>query len=91
MSGRRLVSIRRRVPAADLDGYRETWKALRLAVESGGSHAWGFVSASDRTEVLEFLEFAEGMDPRADREVAAALEALGERFGGSPEEWEESG
>lgn len=91
MTGRRLVSIRRRVPAADADGYAGAWARARQAVEATGSHAWAFASAGDASERIEFLEFAHGSDPRDDPRVAAALDALSRAHGGTIDEWEEAG
>lgn len=88
---RRLVSIRRRVGGEDLQGYVAGWSAVRAAVEGAGSHAWAFAAEGDSSERLEFLEFAEGADPRGQPDVAAALAALDQAFPATAEEWEEAG
>lgn len=88
---RRLVSIRRRVPAAEASDYAEAWSHTRRAVEATGSHAWAFASTGDASERIEFLEFADGSDPRDDSRVVSALDALGRAYGGTIHEWEEAG
>lgn len=88
---RRLVSIRRRVPAGDAGAYSAAWSRARRAVEASGAHAWAFASAADASERIEFLEFADASDPRDDPGVASALDALGRAYGGTIDEWEEAG
>jgi hypothetical protein len=91
LTARRLVSIRRRVAEGMLEAYRARWSSVREAVEGAGQHAWSFVSASDPREMIEFLEFADGADPRDDPRAAAALGRLEREYGGTLEEWEEAG
>lgn len=91
MKKRRLVSIRRRVPSSEAEGYGTVWSRARQAVEAAGSHAWAFASTGDASERIEFLEFADGSDPRDHPDVAAALDALGRAYGGTIDEWEEAG
>lgn len=88
---RRLVSIRRRVPPRSEEAYRRAWAEARAAVEATGSHAWAFASAHDASERMEFLEFADGADPRRDPAATAALRTLERDYGGEIEEWEEAG
>lgn len=92
---RRLVSTRRRVPAAQAPRYSELWERLRGAAAAEGAHAWRFVSA-DRPELyVEFLEFAGDQDPRRAPAVAAAIGEVERAFGAPPpaaapsEEWRE--
>lgn len=73
---RRLVSLRRRVPAERLGEYAELWRELAAAVTADGSHAWRFVSADDPGLHLEFLEFRADADPRSRPTVEAALDRL---------------
>lgn len=89
--GRRLVSIRRRVEVSESEAYGRKWGEARAAVEAAGSHAWAFASSMDPADRMEFLEFAEGADPRSDPVVAAALEALESDHRGATDEWEEAG
>jgi hypothetical protein len=88
--GRRLVSIRRRVPAAEAAGYADAWSGARQAIETTGAHAWAFASTGDASERIEFLEFADGADPRDDSRVVAALDRLWRAYGGTIDEWEEA-
>lgn len=81
MSERRLVSIRRRVPAPELDAYRAAWRELHAAATARGAHAWHFASADSPEVVLEFLEFGADTDVREDAAVLAALQQLHTRFG----------
>lgn len=78
---RRLVSIRRWVPAEARDEYDAGWLRLHAAATAGGGHAWRFVSASDANLHLEFLEFAAARDLREDPEILASLQALHRSFG----------
>lgn len=89
--GRRLVSIRRRVPAREAAAYAAAWSHARRAVEATGSHAWAFASTGDASERIEFLEFADGSDPRDESPVVSALDALEHAYGGTIHEWEEAG
>lgn len=84
---RRLVSIRRRVPAPLRDRYDQAWDELARRVSAGGAHAWRFVAAEAPDLHVEFLEFAAGADPRHDPEVAAALRVLGAVAAADAEEW----
>jgi hypothetical protein len=88
---RRLVSIRRRVGPGAIADYRRSWSAVREAVEARGAHAWAFSSAGDAAEMMEFLEFRAGSDPREDPRVAALLRELDRAHDGVTEEWEEAG
>ena len=81
MSPRRLVSIRRHVPADRIPEYAELWTALYHAATARGAHAWAFASADHRDTYLEFLEFGEDTDVRSDTRVVAAIEALHTKFG----------
>lgn len=81
MSERRLVSIRRRVPASEQSAYRSAWSELHDAATARGAHAWHFVSAESQEVVLEFLEFGADTDVREDPAVLAALQQLHARFG----------
>jgi hypothetical protein len=78
---RRLVSIRRLVPQDRIPEYAELWAALHRAATARGAHAWAFASADHRDVFLEFLEFGDASDIRADPETVAAIQALHERFG----------
>lgn len=80
MSRRLLTSRPRHVAAANRAAYDAAWEALRGAATGRGAHAWRFVSTILPERYLEFLEFAEGADPRDDAAVAEALRALDERF-----------
>lgn len=88
---RRLVSIRRRIGPDAIADYRRSWSAVRDAVEATGAHAWAFSSAARRGEMMEFLEFRAGSDPREDPRVAALLGELDRAHDGVTEEWEEAG
>ncbi len=78
---RRLVSIRRLVPQERIPEYVELWTALHLAATARGAHAWSFVSTDHANVFLEFLEFGDASDVRADEPTLAAIQALHERFG----------
>jgi hypothetical protein len=78
---RRLVSIRRTVPQDRIPEYAELWAALHRAATERGAHAWSFASVDHRDVFLEFLEFGEASDVRADAATVAAIQALHERFG----------
>lgn len=78
---RRLVSIRRWVPAERRDEYDTAWLRLHSAATALGGHAWRFVSASEANIYLEFLEFATDRDLRQDPEVLASLSGLHQGFG----------
>jgi hypothetical protein len=85
---RRLVSLRRRTDPAGRARYDTLWSGLRDAATAAGAHAWRFVACGDPDQNLEFLEFAQGADPRYLPEVAAFLTRLEAEAGGSEaEEW----
>jgi hypothetical protein len=87
---RRLVSLRRRTDPAAGERYDALWSALQGAATAAGARAWRFVAQGDQGLHLEFLEFAEGSDPRALPEVAALLGRLDAEVGGAEvEEWDE--
>ena len=91
MSGaRRLVSTRRRVGAAQRDGYHTLWGELHGRATALGAHAWRFAAAAEPELFLEFLEFRAGSDPRADAAVDALLRRMDAEAGTSQaEEWDE--
>lgn len=90
MSTRRLVSQRRTVSPGESEAYATLWEALRFEVEAYSGHAWRFVSTIHPDSHLEFLEFAQGSDPRSRPAVSAALAALDAlAAAGDCEEWEE--
>ena len=80
---RRLVSIRRLVPADRIPEYAEAWAVLHHAATAAGAHAWAFASADHRDVYMEFLEFGDGSDVRGDPATLAAIQALHEKFGES--------
>jgi hypothetical protein len=87
---RRLVSLRRRADPAAGERYDALWSELRGAATAAGAHAWRFVAHGDPGLHLEFLEFAEGADPREVPEVASLLARLHAEVGGAEgEEWDE--
>jgi hypothetical protein len=90
MKRRRLVSLRREVPAGQLQHYAAAWRTLQSAVTETGAHAWRFVSAAYPGLHLEFLEFAAGADPRERAEIAGALAALERLAAATTEEWDEA-
>lgn len=81
MTPRRLVSIRRFVPADRIPEYAELWTTLHHAASVRGAHAWSFASVDHRDTYIEFLEFGEDSDVRSDQAVVAAIEALHRSFG----------
>jgi hypothetical protein len=76
MNERRLISIRRSVPAARTDEYDAAWHRLNGEVVSRAAHAWRFHSAATGDLRLEFIEFEAGADPRGYAPVSAALQRL---------------
>jgi hypothetical protein len=78
---RRLVSIRRYVPADRIPEYAEAWARLHNAATERGAHAWAFASADHRDVYMEFLEFGDETDPRGDEATVAAIQALHAKFG----------
>ncbi|HEX2092892.1 MAG TPA: hypothetical protein VHG28_10840 [Longimicrobiaceae bacterium] len=78
---RRLVSIRRTVPAERRAEYDAAWGVLHTAATSRGAHAWRFRSADVADVYLEFLEFGSDSDLRADAETLDAIRALHASFG----------
>lgn len=87
---RRLVSTRRRVPAAEQGSYRTFWDALALRLGGAGARAWRFVSESDPELFVEFMEFASPTDPRDSPEVSDHLGRLERTWPGTAEAWEEA-
>lgn len=79
---RRLISIRRAVPADERAAYDAAWEALRAAATTLGGHAWRFLSADEEDVFLEFLEFGMESDLRADPDVLGAIQELHRSFGG---------
>jgi hypothetical protein len=60
------------------------------AATAAGAHAWRFAACGDPRQNLEFLEFAEGADPRDLPEVAVLLARLDADIGEAEvEEWDE--
>jgi hypothetical protein len=80
-SPRRLVSIRRYVPADRIPEYAEAWARLHQAATALGAKAWAFASADHRDVYMEFLEFGADSELRSDARVVGAIQALHERFG----------
>ena len=81
MSERRLISIRRMVPADRRFDYESAWRSLHTAVlQTEGAHAWRFRSDEVDGLFLEFLEFGTDADVRADMEVLNGIKALHEGF-----------
>ena len=78
---RRLVSIRRLVPADRIPEYAEAWAVLHNAATAAGAHAWAFASTDHRDVYMEFLEFGAESDVRQDTEVLAMIKSLHEAFG----------
>jgi hypothetical protein len=63
---------------------------VQAAATAAGAHAWRFSACGDPGHNLEFLEFAEGADPRDRPEVAALLSRLDAEIGEAQvEEWDE--
>ena len=89
---RRLVSLRRRVPASRRARYAELWSALEADAREAGTHAWRFASSRDGDLRLEFLEFRANADPRA-RDVTRRIlsELDGDVAVADVEEWVEAG
>lgn len=88
---RRLVSLRRRVPAERDPTYRTLWATLVAAVTPLEAHAWRFVSPEDPELHLEFLEFRASADPRAAGDVRDLLARMESEAGDSiTEEWLQS-
>jgi hypothetical protein len=84
---RALVSIRRRVAEENGAAYDAAWLRLKELVVGAGGHAWRFRSREDAAERIEFLEFAEGTDPREGEHGDRLLRSL-DGFGvGRVEEW----
>ena len=90
-SERRLVSLRRRVPADRVPSYQALWAALAATVTPLQAHAWRFVSPQDPELHLEFLEFGATADPRAAGDVRDLLARMETEAGVSTtEEWLQS-
>jgi hypothetical protein len=77
---RRLVTIRRYVPADRIPEYAEIWARLHRAATARGAHAWWFASATHRDVYIEFLEFDQESDPRGDDGLVEAIRALTAAF-----------
>ncbi|MDB4950119.1 MAG: hypothetical protein JWM27_2768 [Gemmatimonadetes bacterium] len=77
---RRLISIRRLVPAERRAEYDDTWRGLHAAVTAVGAHAWRFRSDEVEGLFLEFLEFGTDADIRAELDVLNGIKALHEGF-----------
>jgi len=89
-AGRRLVIVQRRVPLDESGTYDARWSAYRDAARAAGAKAWRFRSLSEPARFVEFLEFAEGSDPRGRPELISGSEAL-ERLGAAEtEEWSDA-
>jgi hypothetical protein len=89
-AARRLVSLRRRTEAAAREKYDALWAGLADAAIASGAHAWRFVARDDPDLRLEFLEFADGSDPRDLPEVTSFLLRLDSEIGDAEvEEWNE--
>lgn len=89
-AARRLVSLRRRTEAASRERYDALWTELASAAIASGAHAWRFVARDDPDLRLEFLEFADGSDPRDLPEVTSFLLRLDSEIGDAEvEEWNE--
>jgi hypothetical protein len=89
-AARRLVSLRRRTEAASRERYGALWTGLASAAIASGAHAWRFVARDDPDLRLEFLEFADGSDPRDLPEVTSFLLRLDSEIGDAEvEEWNE--
>lgn len=85
---RKLLCLRRRVPADREQEYRGLWSELVSRVAEGGSHAWRFAAPGNPAERLEFLEFEAARDPRESSEPRAILARLDADIGkASVEEW----
>jgi hypothetical protein len=80
MTERRLISIRRNVPADRRFAYEAAWRELHRAVTGLSGHAWRFRSDDVDGLFLEFLEFGTDADIRGDVEVLEAIKALHEGF-----------
>jgi hypothetical protein len=87
---RRLVSLRRRVPASRQARYGELWGALAAEATKTGAHAWRFVSPGDGELHLEFLEFRADADPRRSEATQRILRQLREEAAAEVEEWVEA-
>jgi hypothetical protein len=80
MIERRLISIRRMVPAERRFEYETAWRELHRAATALGAHAWRFHADEVDGLFLEFLEFGTDADIRGDPEVLEAIKALHEGF-----------
>lgn len=88
---RRLVGLRRRVPASRRARYGELWSALVADAMEAGAHAWRFVSLRDGEIHLEFLEFRADADPRAGEGTRRILRELDAEVAvAEVEEWAEA-
>jgi hypothetical protein len=85
--GRRLVVVRRKVRLEAASEYDARWSRFRDMARGAGAKAWRFRSISDPALYVEFLEFAEGSDPRGLAELASATAALDAAGAGAEEEW----
>jgi hypothetical protein len=90
VADRRLVSLRRTVPEEAGARYDALWLELAAEVRAGGAHAWRFASSSLPSLRLEFLEFADGADPRDRPEIGGLLRRLEREVApASAEEWDD--
>lgn len=80
MPQRRLVTNRRYVPEDRIPEYAEAWTLLHNAAKARGAHAWAFASVEHRNVYIEFLEFGDESDVRADPVIAASIQNLQIKF-----------
>lgn len=80
MSERILISTHRTVTRSRREAYDRAWHLLRARATAIGVHAWRFSSTERAGVFIEFLEFADGFDPRSDAGVKQAVDALESAF-----------
>lgn len=90
MSRKRLLTSRRTIPTSITESYDHAWERLLEVAAEAGLHAWRFSSAADPRVFVEFLEFGDSADPRADPRFTAALRGLETVAPGVTEEWLDS-
>jgi hypothetical protein len=83
---RRLLSTRRRVPAASMEDYHVAWGVLATIARAAGVNAWRFRSATESDLFMEFLE-SRAADPRVAGEIDESLTSLERLQPGLTEEW----